>query len=213
MTDDVKPRRKYESAARQLQAARTRSAVLDAALKLFGRDGWERTTIAAIAKEADVSKETIYAVWGAKTAILAELAQRAVRGDAPDTPLLEQRGPRAAMAAASATEKIDRFAADITKILGRIAPVVDVVRTAAAGDPESAALYRVLHDGRRRNLAVFAATLAGDLRNGLSVEDATEEIWRLASPELYLLNTKVGGMSADGYAQWLAASIKGLLLG
>ncbi|ESY56095.1 MULTISPECIES: TetR/AcrR family transcriptional regulator [unclassified Mesorhizobium] len=213
MNADVKPRRKYESASRHRQAEQTRSAVLDAAWKLFGQNGWERTTIAAIAREAAVSKETIYAVWGAKTAILADLAKRAVRGAAPETPLLDQDAPRAAIEGATAAEKIERFAATVTEILGRIAPIVDVARAAAQIDGDSAVLYRSLHEGRRRNLNVFAASLAPDLRAGLSVSDANEELWRLASPELYLLLIKIGGMTADAYAEWLAQSIKALVLG
>ena len=62
MTNDVKPRRRYDSSRRRQQAADTRSDVLDAALKLFARDGWTTTTMAAIAREAGVSKETLYAV-------------------------------------------------------------------------------------------------------------------------------------------------------
>jgi len=200
------------SSRRQEQAAQTRLAVLETAMKLFSECGWTGTTIATIAREAGVSKETIYAIWGTKAAILAELAQRAVRGDEPDTALLEQAAPKAVMAAPTARARIDRFARDIAGILARVAPVIDVVRTAAEQAQESAELYATLHAGRRRNLAVFVDSLAADLRPGLSPAEATEEVWRLASPELYQFLTKQGGFDRDAYSQWLSRTLERLLL-
>lgn len=212
MSSEKIERRKYVSTRRDQQAAETRRAVLDAAARLFAKSGWTGTTITAIAKEAGVSKETIYAVWGTKIAILTELVQAAIRGADPNTPLLEQAGPAAVARAATAANKIERFASDIAVVLSRVAPLVDVVRSSAGSDPESAALYDQLHAGRRRNLAGVAQLLAPDLRRGLRVEQATEEVWRLASPELYLLITRVGGLDLDGYVRWLAETLKRSLL-
>jgi AcrR family transcriptional regulator len=212
LADDVNPRRKYVSAHRQEQAARTREAVLDAALKLFTEGGWTSTTIAAIAREAGVSKETIYSIWGTKTAVVAELVQRSIRGSQPDVPFLQQGGPKQLAAAPSAEARIDIFAGDVANVLTRVAPLVDAIRTSAATDPDSAALYATLHAGRRRNLAEVAKVLAPDLRAGLSVEGATEHIWRQASPELFLLLTRQEGYDGARYSEWLADALKRLLL-
>ena len=94
MTDRVKPKRRYRSPRRAAQAKETQQAILDVAGKLFVATGWSRTTIAAIAEAASVSKETIYAVFGNKRAILQRLISDAIRGSTPDLPLLEQPGPR-----------------------------------------------------------------------------------------------------------------------
>lgn len=212
MPDAVNPRRKYVSTRRREQAERTREAVLDAALKLFSDGGWTSTTIAAIARSAGVSKETIYAVWGNKAAIAAELVQRATRGAQPDVPLLEQSGPQQVMSAEGGPAKLARFANDIFGVLSRVAPLVDVIRTSAATDPDSAALYNTLQAGRRRNLAMVAKALTPHLRAGISVEDATEHIWRQASPELFLLLTRQAGYDRPRYAQWLAETLERLLL-
>jgi AcrR family transcriptional regulator len=212
LANDVNTRRKYVSPHRQEQAARTREAVLEAALKSFSEGGWTSTTIAAIAREAGVSKETIYSIWRTKTAIVAELVQRAIRGGQPDVPLLGQSGPKQVAAAPTAERRIDIFANDIAEVLGRVAPLVDAIRTSAATDPDSAALYATLHAGRRRNLTEVAKVLAPDLRAGLSVEDATEHIWRQASPELLLLLTRQDGYDSERYSAWLADALKRLLL-
>jgi len=210
----VKPRRRYDSSRRQEQAAQTRESVLAAALRLFSEGGWTSTTIAAIARSAGVSKETIYAVWGTKAAIAAELVQRAIRGAQPDVPLLDQVRQKGLSGSArgSGEAKIDAFANDVSEILSRVAPLVDAIRTAGGSDAESAALYSNLHEGRRRNLRTVAEDLAPNLRRHMSVDDATEHIWREASPELYLLLTRQAGYDNMRYAEMLAGTLKRLLL-
>src|SRR5215210_1642672 len=73
----MKPvKRRYHSPKRELQARQTREQILDAALGLFLRDGFARTTVGAIAREAGVSDQTIYASVGSKRAIVGALIDR-----------------------------------------------------------------------------------------------------------------------------------------
>jgi AcrR family transcriptional regulator len=214
MVEPVNPKRRYQSARRSAQAADTRGAVLDAARGLFVEAGWQKTTIAAIARAAGVSAETIYAVFGSKTAMLEALVALAIRGAQPETPLLEQAAPRAIAAEPDQHRQLEIFARDIAQVLSRVAPLVAVVRSAAESDPQLSALYRQLHAGRRRNLeAVAEALLAnGSLRDGLDREAATSAIWRLASPELFLLLRDIDGLTTEAYADWLATTLAATLL-
>lgn len=214
MVDAVKPKRKYASTRRAGQAADTREAVIGAARKLFIAGGWQGTTIAGVARAAGVSNETIYAVFGNKQILLRAVVERSVRRTDPAAPLLEQAGPRAIAAAADQRAQIALFAEDIAGVLGNVAELMAVVRAAAATEAEVAALYRDLHDGRRRNLAFVAKALSdkGPLRDGMDLQAATTLLWRLASPELFLLMTDVEGLKAAGYAEWLTgALVDGLL--
>jgi AcrR family transcriptional regulator len=214
MPESVNPKRRYQSARRTAQAADTRVAVLDAAQKLFVETGWQKTTIAAIARAAGVSSETIYAVFGNKTALLEALVTLAIRGAQPETPLLEQAVPRAIAAERDQRRQLHIFACDIAQVLSRVAPLIAVVRSAAESDPQLSALYRQLHAGRRHNLgAVADALLAnGPLRARLDRDAATSAIWRLASPELFLLLRDVDGLTTEDYADWLAATLSATLL-
>lgn len=214
MTEEVKPRRAYRSARRQQSAADTRSAILAAAQAAFLRDGWTRTTIASIAREAAVAPETVYSVFGSKRALIQALVSGAVRGAASDVPLLQQAIPRAIGAASDQSTQISLFAGDIVAVLERVAPLVAVVREAARAEPELGQLYRDLHAGRRRNLAFFAEALAsrGPLRGGMGTEEATAIVWRLTSPEMFTLARNVEGLSAADYRQWLETSLRRLLL-
>lgn len=210
MIDPVKPTRRYDSGRRATQAADTRNAVIDAARTLFIGSGWQATTIAGIAKAAGVSPETIYATFRNKQAVLQAVVERAVRGNQPERPLLEQAGPMAIAQATDHQQQIALFAWDITRVLANVAEVMAVVRTAAETDPDLAQLYAALHDGRRRNLRFVSAALAttGALRSGMEEAEVTAHIWRLASPELYLLMTKVEGLTEEAYTRWLAEALR-----
>lgn len=214
MGDEVKPKRRYRSRARAAGAAQTRNAVLDAAQALFLARGWSGATVASIAGDADVSAETVYSIFGSKREILRELITRALRGDDPDTPLLDQAGPRTVANAPSQSRQVELFARGISRILGRVAPLMAVVRAAAETEPQMAALYAQLHAGRRRNLDMVAGALLanGPLRDRMAHEQATAIIWRLASPELFMLMTRVEGLSPDAHEAWLAVALKAQLL-
>lgn len=214
MADAKRPTRPYRSRKRAAQAAETREAVLSAAHELFLSEGWMKTTIAGIASAAGVSNETVYSSFGSKKALLQELIIRTVRGVRPDMPLTEQETPRAIATEIDQVRQIELFSSDIAKVLSRVAPLVDVVRVAAGTDAEIGQLYAGLHRGRRKNLEWFANALIhnGPLRDAMGAKEAGSILWRLASPDLFLLMRRVEGASQRAYAEWLATSLKRLLL-
>jgi len=69
-----KPRTKraYNSSRRKEQALQTRRQIVEAARSLFIARGYAGATIEAIAQEAGVAPETVYAAFGNKRAILAK---------------------------------------------------------------------------------------------------------------------------------------------
>src|SRR5215204_3120445 len=95
MTEEIKPKRRYTSRRRQVQAAETRRQIVEAARQLFAERGYVGTTIEAIAQAAGVAGETVYATFGSKRAILARLVDVSVGGDEQPIPLLERPGPQA----------------------------------------------------------------------------------------------------------------------
>ncbi len=208
------PPRKYRSPKRKAAAERTRESILRAADALFREHGWSGTTIAAIARGAGVSAETVYATFGGKLALLEALVEACVRRDAPQIPLLEQDDRRKVLATPDPARQIALFARDIAAILAQVAPLMSVVQGAAASVPELADLYRRLQEGRRRNLAVFAGALARNapLAGAAQTDAATATLWRLASPELFTLMREIEGQSVEQYADWLERSLAALLL-
>ncbi len=214
MSDDVKPKRRYRSKRREIQAEATRAAILDAARALFTTDGWAPTTMAAIARRAGVATETVYARFHSKRAIVHALVVAAMRGNEPETPFMEQAGRQAVQRETDAGRMTEAFAADVSATLVRVAPILAVVRSAAEGEPEMRDLYLELHTARRRNLSRFVTMLAGlgGLRSDITAEAAADDVWSLASPELLLLWTEAAGKSPAAHRDWLAAALRRLLL-
>jgi AcrR family transcriptional regulator len=209
-----KHQRKYDSPYRRAQADRTRHAILEAARTLVLARGYAATTVADIAAAAGVSAESVYAVFGSKRRLLNELIVVAVRGDEAPTPLLDRPGPLAVRDAKGQKKQLRLFARDITTILDRVGPLMEVAEEAAHGERELAAVVRTLYEDRLRNMRTMVEWIAarGSLRHGLGVDEAAETAWALTSPALYGLMTRTLGWSRERYADWLESSLAALLL-
>lgn len=210
----MKPKRQYNSTLRQSQARETRSAIVEAARKLFPEHGYSGTTIDAIAREAGVAPETVFAVFGSKRAILAQLVRVAVGGDDQPIPLLQRPGPQSVLQETDAVLQIQRFARDITTILERVAPLFEIIRMAAKTEPDIAELLKTILSERFNNLAVFVRHVsAGALfREGLDETQAVEIVWTMTSPEVFRLLTVDRGWSNERYIYWLGDTLVRLLL-
>jgi AcrR family transcriptional regulator len=207
-------RRAYSSKVRDEQAGETRARVIAAARLAFTEDGWQKATIAAVARRAGVSGETIYATFGNKPQLLLAVVQATARRGDTDVAVVEQAGAAAVFAAPDQRTALRLFTRDVANLLAGVAPLVAVVREVARAEPEVDRVYRIIHAGRRENFRRVAAALAGKgpLRPGVDEVQAIDQIWRLASPELFLLMTRVEGLNETQYAGWLEASLSRLLL-
>jgi AcrR family transcriptional regulator len=211
MADDVKRRRPYRSERRREQAEQTRQRVLDAAARLFEARGYDGASIAAVAEEAGVSAESVYAHFGNKRTLLGDLMRHAVRGDDP-APVPEQSGARALAAETDQHEQLRLFAADIVLRLERAAPLVAIITGAARSDPELAELLTRLHADRMSNLGRLVAALEAHGPLALDTDEATETVWALTAPELHQALTRMRGWTRRRYCDWLADSLAALLL-
>lgn len=86
---------------------------------------------------------------------------------------------------------------------------LSVVRDAAGADPEAAEQWRTNQGQRYISHRSLAGILAakGALREGMSVEQAADIIFTLASPEVYLLLTAVRGWPPAQWQDWLTDTI------
>src|SRR4029079_6810143 len=73
-------RRPYKSAVRERQAGDTRRRIVEATRRLSQSDGYAGMTIEAMARRAEVSAQSVYAVFKSKTGILSELLDQSMFG-------------------------------------------------------------------------------------------------------------------------------------
>jgi AcrR family transcriptional regulator len=207
-------KRKYSSARRQAQAGETRRQIIEAARGLFIERGYAGATIEAIAQQAGVAPETVFAVFGSKKNILAGLIDLSVGGDEQPISLLQRPGPQAVLQEQDPLRQIKLFAQDISNILERVAPIFLIMRAAAKTEPDIASLLEKTLRQRLENLTVFVSHLSAhtSLRNGLTEDMAAETVWALTSPDLFSLLVVDRGWPLEQYRQWLADALVRLLL-
>ena len=207
-------RRRYDSVLRQEQARQTRARILDAAQTLFSERGYANTTMEAIAGGARVATDTVDATFRNKQGVLHALLDVRVVGDELPIGVLDREGPQAVRVDRSQARQIARFTEDVTGILERARPVDDIMRGAAAVDPDIAALRTRMQEGRYDNMRQLVSWLTanGPLRDGMSEEDAATIAWAVASPEVHGLLRVGRGWTQERYREWLAATLTRTLL-
>jgi AcrR family transcriptional regulator len=207
-------RRRYDSALRQEQARQTRARILDAAQKLFSERGYANTSMEAVASGAGVATDTVYASFRSKAGLLHKLLDIRVAGDEEPLGVIEREGAQAVRREPNQQRQLEAFAVDVTTILERARPVDDIVRGAAAVDPEIAMFRTRMQEGRLENMRQLASWLAanGPLRGDIGVEEAATIAWTVASPEVHRLLRAERGWTVDRYTDWLAMTLTRTLL-
>lgn len=215
MTKSTSSKRKYDSTRRQAQADETRRQILTAANKLFKERGYAGATIEAIALEAGVAPETIYAVFKNKGKILVSLINflSATRAE-ERVPLLERSGPQAVAQERDQRRQLQLFAQVVANNLEGNASLSEIILVAAKTDEEVEKIMKQLIKQRRQHMAVAVQQIAsnGPFRENIDLEYATDMVWTLASPEVFLLLTQDLAWPKEKYIQWLAETLTRVLL-
>jgi AcrR family transcriptional regulator len=200
--EDVKQR----PTLRDERAQVTRRRIAEAARGLFRTRGYGATTLQAVADEAGVAVQTVYAVYRSKAGILHELRDTVLRQPAAEA-LFAQ-----AMGEPDAGRKLELFAASIRCRWEFGHDVVAIQRDAGASDPSVRAEETQVLEMRRRGIARLAESLAAELVATLDPGHASAILDALTLPEVYTELTEVAGWIPDDYEAWLAESLQDQLL-
>jgi AcrR family transcriptional regulator len=187
----------------------TRRVILAGARRLFNNRGYGATTIEAIAKEAGVAVQTVYANFGSKRALLIDLLQL-VQSDGD---LLEIIGRFAAET--DPTEKLRLGVAFNRLFYEQAGDVYRILVGAAASDPKIAELEGLAEADRRQRCVsiVRGWTRAGNLRKGLAQREAIDVLFSLTGAEIFHLLVTRSGWTPVEYGEWLLMSLEAFLLG
>lgn len=208
----VKRTRRYDSARRREAAERRRTSVVDAASRLFVREGFAGTTIARIAGNAGVSEEMVYKAFGNKVALVRAIRDKALAGEGRVH--AERRSDRMQASENDPRTIIREWGVLAMEVAPRVAPVLLLVREAAASDPELARLQEEMDASRLTRMTHNARTLlkGRHLRAGLTLDAATDVLWTYSSPELYELLVMRRGWSVERYGRFIAEAMIAALL-
>lgn len=201
-------KRRYNSPKRERQARQTREQIVEAARRLFARDGFTKTTVEAIAREAGVSAQTVYASVGSKRAIVLALLDR-LEAEGGNEELRRELGstkdPRRQLRAIVSFNR---------RLFERGRDVLDVVMATRA-DPEVEAFGRAGEARRREGQARWVRAWAEDgvLRPNLDEGEAADVLWALTGPELYWLFAVNSNWPGLRFEEWLFGTLEWQLFG
>lgn len=209
MADVKGNRRSYDGSGRRERARATRRAIVATAREMLERDGFAATSVAAVARRAGVSTETVYKAFGSKSALVKEVFDVAIAGD--DEPVSVAERPEALLIARErdARTKLRLYAHGAAERAQRSARIQLVLRNGAASDPAIAALWRQVQDERLTGTTMFVRHLAetGCLRADLGVEAARDVLWTCIAVEVYDLLVLQRGWTLTAYTDWLARTL------
>ena len=176
------------------------------------REGFSRTTVARIAEDAGVSEETVYKAFGNKVALVRAIRDRALAGEGPVH--AERRSDRMQASEYDPRAIIRGWGVLTMEVAPRVAPVLLLVRDAAASDPELARLQEEMDAARLTRMTHNARTLlkGGHLRKGITLEAAADVLWTYSSPELYELLVIRRAWAVERYGRFIADAMIAALL-
>jgi len=215
MTTRKSTKREYDSTRRQAQANETRRHILEAARKLFMERGYAGATAEAIAAEAGVSAQTIYAIFKNKKRILVSLMNVSPATGVEDhTPMPERPSVQAVSQERDQRRQLEMFAQVVAANLDQAAVVSEIMTDAAKTEPDFDRILQKLNKQRLEHmtLAVQQVAANGPFREKMDEVYARDTVWTLTSPEVFLLLTQGRGWSKEKYAGWLADMLTRALL-
>jgi AcrR family transcriptional regulator len=204
MSSGVK--RRYRSPQRAEQAKATRREIMEAARRLFSAVGYGRTTMEAVANEADVSVATVYLVFRTKFGLLSALVT-----DTAEDPALD---PQEVLQATDLEQQLAVGARLIRQLHERTVAIVGTLRSGIGNDPKLEALW---NDWQGRHLTAvsqvsrFLAS-TGRLRDGIDEAGAADVLYVLGGAETYRQFVIDRGWHPDQFEEWFADSVRRILL-
>ena len=209
---EVKTKRRYDASGRRAQAARTQSTILDIARRQFLEHGYAATTVAHVAAEAGTSLETVYKAFGGKSGLVRALWERGLegRGDVP----APERSDLLSSAQTDPVRVLQGWGTFTTELAPEVAPIILLVRGAAATDADMAALFAEAEAQRRTRMRHNARRLQqrGWLRPGIGLAQATDILWTYSSAELFDLLVLKSGWPVKRYGEFISNALIAALL-
>jgi AcrR family transcriptional regulator len=203
MSVPVKRVRAYDSTRRRAQAHETQQAVLRAAHALFVSQGYGRTTMADVARDAGVSVETVYAAFGTKASLLHRVWDVTIGGDDREVAYHERPEVKALRAERDLARRFAKQAALFTQTAHRIVPFLLAVQAAASSEPAAAEMLAEVGRQRYAGMGVMAREAAATGQLAVSEEECRDVLWATTDGTLWNRLVNERGWLDERFARWL----------
>jgi AcrR family transcriptional regulator len=199
---------------RRAKARVTRGAVIEAAAGLFVERGYLATSVQTVADAAGVSRATVFNAVGGKLQLLRAAYDVATVGDDEPVPLPQRPEALAVLEEPDQVRAIELYAAMVTSVSSRLAPIYEVFRSVAGVDAEVRAEWSDIQRERLGGARGFVRLLRakGPLRDGLTDEIAGDVVWTLIDASLYHRLVVERGWTVRRFQTWLASAMQRELL-
>jgi AcrR family transcriptional regulator len=199
---------------RRAKARETRRAVIDAAAALFVEQGYLATSVQAVASAAGVSRATVFNSVGGKLQLLRAAYDIATVGDDEPVSLPQRPEAIAVLEEPDQVRATELYAAMLTGVSRRLAPIYEVFRSVAGVDAEVRAEWADIQRDRLGGARGFVRILRakGPLRTGLTDEIAGDVVWTLIDASLYHRLVLERGWTERRFQTWLATALQHELL-
>ena len=185
-----------------------RRRIVEATRRLLQREGYAGMTIEAIAQRAEVSAQSVYALFKSKTGILTELLDQSTFGaDYEDA-------VRQALSAREPETRLRLTARIARQIHDAQSATFDLLRGAGVVAPELAKLEQQRECLRyeRQEIMIISLREAGRLRPALDHGTARDIFWMFTGRDVYRMLVRERGWSSQKYQDWLADTLVHSLL-
>lgn len=206
-------KRRYDASNRQEQARARRRAVVLAAKELFERDGFRTTTIAAVAKAAGVSAESVYKGFGTKAALAKAVFDVVIAGDDEPVPIAQRAEAQAVRAESDVRRKIALYVGGLARRQERSAKVQILIRDGRHVDETLEDIWQKLLNERLTGMTMLGAHLleSGQLRDGMELDEVRDTLWTYTAVEQYELLVLGRTWPLDRYATWTTHALTAAL--
>lgn len=206
-------KRGYDASGRRERALARRRAVVQAAQELFDRDGFRATTIAAVARAAGVSAESVYKGFGTKAALAKAVFDQVIAGDDEPIPIAERPEAQAIQAEPDVRRKIALYVEGVGRRQQRSAKVQLLIRDGRHVDDTLEEVWQNLLTERLTGMTMLATHLhaTGQLRPDIDLAETRDTLWTYISVELYELLVLNRAWPVPRYTTWLIHAITSAL--
>jgi len=193
---------------RAARVAENEERIVRAAHELFVRDGYQATTLTAVADAAGVAHRTVYVRFGTKAALLKRVVDVALVGDLAPIDVMNRDWYFTATTAPTLDARIAALAEGSARLMASAGDVIAVAREAEPAEPLLAAAAHAGRAATRDAIWMFWTRARDDglLPDGCDLTWLADTTSVLAHAETYLLMRETLQVTPKLYQRWLVTT-------